>query len=179
MSDTAISAEGALPAFRVFGVESDSIVDGPGLRLAIFTQGCPHRCPGCHNPHSHDPAGGREMTVGEILDTIKKNPLLSGITLTGGEPLEQAAACLALVRALPPGLNVWLYSGYTYEEIAQSGDPDRLALLGACDVLVDGRFVLAERSLELRFRGSRNQRLIDLKKTAVAGQVVLWEVPVW
>lgn len=166
---------------RVSGIVSDSIVDGPGLRLAVFTQGCPHACPGCHNPQSHDPAGGHDMPVADIAATAQKNPLLSGITLTGGEPMEQAAACLALVRALPEQLNVWLYSGWTWDEITQSGDPDRVALLHACDVLVDGRFREHERSLDLRFRGSRNQRLIDVQKTLAQGEgeVVLWEPPVW
>ncbi|MDR0928656.1 MAG: anaerobic ribonucleoside-triphosphate reductase activating protein [Oscillospiraceae bacterium] len=160
---------------RIAGLVSDSIVDGAGLRLSVFVQGCPHRCPGCHNPESHDPVGGSEMAVAEIAQKAARNPLLSGITLTGGEPMEQAAGCLALVRALPEYLNVWVYSGYTYEEILGSGDQDKVALLNACDVLVDGRFVLAERSLSLRFRGSRNQRVIDLNCTRAAGEVVWLE----
>lgn len=164
---------------RVFGIESDSIVDGPGLRLSVFTQGCPHHCPGCHNPQSHEPSNGCEIAIDDILEKITKNPLISGMTLSGGEPLEQAAACLALVKALPPGLNTWIYSGWTFEEIMQSGDPDRIALVKACDVLVDGRFIESQRSLELRFCGSRNQRLIDIKKTLAQGGVVLWEPPVW
>ncbi len=167
------------PFLRTFGLVSDSIVDGPGLRLSVFTQGCPHGCPGCHNPESHDPAGGTETPIAEILEKIRKNPLLSGITLTGGEPMEQAGACLALVRGLPEGLNVWVYTGYTYEEILSSGDAEKIALARAADVLVDGRFVLAERSLSLGFRGSRNQRLIDMKKTLAEGNVVLWAPPVW
>jgi anaerobic ribonucleoside-triphosphate reductase activating protein len=157
---------------RIAALVSDSIVDGAGLRLSVFVQGCPHRCPGCHNPQSHDPAGGSEMPVAEIAEKAARNPLLSGITLTGGEPMAQAAGCLALVRALPKGLNCWVYSGYTYEEIVGSGDADQVALLNACDVLVDGRFVLAERSLSLKFRGSRNQRVIDLHRTRAAGAVV-------
>lgn len=164
---------------RLSGLVSDSIVDGPGLRLAVFTQGCPHGCPGCHNPQSHDPAGGYDMDIAEIVEKVKKNPLLAGITLTGGEPLLQAEACLALVRLLPPGLNVWLYSGWTYDEIMEKGDAQQSALVQACDVMVDGRFLLAERSLSLRYCGSRNQRLVDIKKTLAEGRVILWEVPVW
>jgi len=164
---------------RVFGIVSDSIVDGPGLRLSVFTQGCPHGCPGCHNPESHDPSGGRDAAVADIVLEAKKNPLLSGVTLTGGEPMQQAAACAALVRLLPRHLNVWVFSGYTYEEILQSGDADRLSLLNAADVLVDGRFVLAKRSLSLPFRGSANQRLIDLNETRKTGRVTLWTPPVW
>lgn len=164
---------------RVSGVVSDSIVDGPGLRLAVFTQGCPHGCAGCHNPQSHDPAGGYEMEIAEIINRVKKNPLLAGVTLTGGEPMEQAGACLALVNALPEGLSVWIYSGWTWEEIMDSGDADRIALVRACDVLVDGRFMQGQRSLELKFCGSRNQRLIDIKKTLATGGVSRWVPPVW
>lgn len=164
---------------RVYGMVNDSIVDGPGLRLAIFAQGCPHACPGCHNPASHDPAGGQDVSIAEILERVRKNPLLSGITLTGGEPMEQAAACLALVRALPQGLNVWLYSGWTWEELMRSGDASRIALAKACDVLVDGRFVQAERSLSLPFRGSANQRPVDVKTTLAQGRVVQWSPPAW
>lgn len=164
---------------RVCDLISDSIVDGPGLRLAVFTQGCPHKCPGCHNPQSHDPQGGYELSIAEIVRRASKNPLLSGITLTGGEPLEQADACLKLVRALPKTLSVWLYSGYTFEEILQSGDGGRIELLRACEVLVDGRFLQAERSLDLRFRGSRNQRLLDLPKSIARKKAVAWEAPVW
>ncbi|MDR0898482.1 MAG: anaerobic ribonucleoside-triphosphate reductase activating protein [Oscillospiraceae bacterium] len=160
---------------RVAGLVIDSIVDGAGLRLSVFVQGCPHHCLGCHNPQSHDPLGGKEMPIAEIAAKAARNPLLSGITLTGGEPLAQAAACLALVRALPESMNVWLYTGYTYEEIMESGEADKLALLDACDVLVDGRFVLAERSLSLMFRGSRNQRVIDLRRTRAQGTVVWLE----
>lgn len=192
MSSTACSAEaprnpetgkgapaGALIVLAWKGFVGDSIVDGPGLRCALFTQGCPHGCPGCHNPQSHDPAGGYDMDIAEIVEKVKKNPLLAGITLTGGEPLLQAEACLALVRLLPPGLNVWLYSGWTYDEIMEKGDAQQSALVQACDVMVDGRFLLAERSLSLRYCGSRNQRLVDIKKTLAEGRVILWEVPVW
>ena len=168
------------PVLRLSGLVMDSIVDGPGLRLAVFTQGCPHRCPGCHNPQSHDPAGGYLCSVRDILSKVKKNPLLAGITLTGGEPMEQAAACLSLVRALPAGLSVWLYSGYTYEEIRDAGNEAQRALLDRCEVLVDGRFDLAKRSLELAYRGSANQRLIDVQKTRAGdGRVVAWEAKAW
>ena len=170
----------AAPTLRIAGLAMDSVVDGPGLRLAVFTQGCPRQCPGCHNPESHDPAGGYEISISKIIEKVKKNPLLAGITLTGGEPMERAAACLSLVRALPAGLTVWLYSGYTYEEIRESGDADRIGLMESCDVLVDGRFDAGQRSLELRYRGSGNQRVIDMKKTrANGGLVTLWEAAEW
>lgn len=158
--------------FRLSGIANDSIVDGPGLRLAVFFQGCPYDCPGCHNPQTHDPLGGREADTDEIVALMDGNPLLDGLTLTGGEPLMQPAAALALARAARErGLNVWLYSGSRYELISASPDADARALLSLCDVLVDGPFVLALKTLELPFRGSRNQRVIDLKETRRTGQV--------
>jgi anaerobic ribonucleoside-triphosphate reductase activating protein len=161
---------------RVSGVVNDSIVDGPGLRLSVFTQGCPHHCEGCHNPQSHDFAGGTLRDTADILAQAKKNPLLDGVTLTGGEPFCQPEACLEIAKgAHALNLNVWAFSGYSYEELLALAP----ALLNEIDVLVDGPFVLAERSLELRFRGSRNQRLIDMKKTRAAGEVILWEAPQW
>ena len=159
---------------KISGIVMDSIVDGPGLRMAVFTQGCPHRCPGCHNPESHDPDGGRWMDVSEIARMV--NPLISGVTLTGGEPLEQAGACLALIDALPEGLSVWVYSGYTYEEIMRGGTEEQRALIGVADVLVDGRFLEEKRTLALAFRGSGNQRVIDLGETRREGEVVVFSV---
>ena len=161
---------------RIAEAVSDSIVDGPGLRLTIFTQGCPHHCPGCHNPQTHDPAGGTAYPVDEILAFAADNPLLDGITLSGGEPFAQAQDCTALaLAARKRGLNVWCYTGYTYEQLLQRARPEELALLDACDVLIDGPFLQAERSLELPWRGSRNQRIIDLNATRRAGRLVLWE----
>lgn len=168
-----------MDALRVFGIENDSIVDGPGLRLAVFAQGCPHRCEGCHNPQSHDPDGGTLMPLEDIAAKARKNPLLAGVTLTGGEPLEQATACLKLLGLLPQGLSVWLYSGWTWEQIHESGDPDRISLTEACDVLVDGRFEIGQRSLSLMYRGSGNQRLIDVRGTLAARRVVLWQPRPW
>ncbi|MDL2319270.1 anaerobic ribonucleoside-triphosphate reductase activating protein [Eubacteriales bacterium OttesenSCG-928-A19] len=165
---------------RVSGLVMDSIVDGPGLRLAVFTQGCPHACPGCHNPQSHDSLGGTLTPVAEIAEKVRRNPLLSGVTLTGGEPLEQAEACLTLLKALPEGLSCWLYTGWTWEEIWTRADPTELALLRACEVMVDGRYIAAERTLSAPYRGSRNQRLIDVRKTLAGdGTIVPWEPPAW
>lgn len=152
----------------------DSIVDGPGLRFTLFTQGCPHRCEGCHNPDTHDPEGGRELGVGEIIRTLLSNPLTDGLTLSGGEPFAQAADCAEIARAaISNGLNVWAYSGWTFEELLQ--DPAQRELLELCDVLVDGRFLLPQRSLTLSWRGSENQRVLDVKKSLAAGEPVLWE----
>ena len=161
---------------RIAGVTNDSIVDGPGFRLAVFTQGCPHHCPGCHNPETHDPQGGRDADTAEIIAAMNKNPLLAGVTLTGGEPMMQPQACLDIARAAhAAGKNVWCYTGFTFEALWQEADPDRLALLHETDVLVDGPFLLAQRSLDVRFRGSRNQRLIDVQKSLSQGKAVCCE----
>lgn len=165
---------------QISGIMNDSIVDGPGLRLAVFVQGCRHGCVGCHNPDTHDPLGGRAMDTDEIVAMMAANPLLDGITLSGGEPFEQAAACAELARAAKArGLSVWAYTGSVYEGLSESKDAQVQALLALCDVLVDGPFVLAQRSLALDYRGSANQRLIDLNKTRQAGAVALWERPAW
>ncbi|NLG24415.1 MAG: anaerobic ribonucleoside-triphosphate reductase activating protein [Clostridiales bacterium] len=157
---------------RIAGLADDSIVDGPGLRFTVFTQGCPHRCEGCHNPETHDFLGGRDEDTQAILRRIAANRLLSGITLSGGEPFAQAAACAHLARgARALGLNVWIYSGYTFEQLL-AGPADWRALLEECDVLVDGRFELALRSLSTPYRGSKNQRLIDLPASLSAGRAV-------
>lgn len=160
----------------VSGVTGDSIVDGPGLRLTIFTQGCPHHCPGCHNPQTHDPNGGAWADTEDILAAAAENPLLDGITLSGGDPFLQPVPCLALAKgAHQLGLNVWTYTGYTWEALWAENDPEKLALLQETDVLIDGPFLLAERSLELKFKGSKNQRTIDVKQSLAAGEIVLWE----
>ena len=165
---------------RIAGTVNDSIVDGPGYRYTIFTQGCPHHCPGCHNPQSHDFEGGRVVDTETILRQVRENPLLDGITLSGGEPFCQPEACRVLAEAAHDlGMSVWCYTGYTWEKLMQEADPARLALLEAVDVLVDGPFILAQKSLELKFCGSRNQRLIDVKKTRNNGQVTLWQPDSW
>ena len=165
---------------RIAGMVNDSIVDGSGLRFTVFTQGCPHHCPGCHNPETHDMCGGKEADTEEIITKMKKNPLLSGLTLSGGEPLMQSEACLELAKAAHGmDLNVWAYTGYTWETLMQENDPARLALLREVDVLVDGPFLENQRSLELDYCGSKNQRLIDVKKTLEQGKIVCWTPPVW
>ncbi|HPR77864.1 MAG TPA: anaerobic ribonucleoside-triphosphate reductase activating protein [Candidatus Limiplasma sp.] len=167
---------------RLYGLVTDSIVDGPGYRTSIFTQGCPHHCPGCHNPESHAPDGGTVWTLDDVEKKFSDNPLLNGITLSGGEPFLQPAACAELARrAHQKGLNVWTYTGYLYEKLLEMAKTDAAvgALLDVTDVLVDGPFLLAERSLELEFCGSRNQRLIDVPKTRAAGTVTLYRAEPW
>lgn len=157
---------------RISSVVNDSIVDGKGIRLAVFTQGCIHNCQGCHNPQTHDLNGGEEVDVKKIIELIKENPLLDGITLTGGEPFLQAEQSAKIAEAAHSlGLNVWTYTGFTYEEIMASHNDDFIGLLKETDVLIDGKFILSERSLELKFKGSKNQRIIDVKKTLESGEV--------
>ncbi len=165
---------------RIAGTVNDSIVDGPGLRFTVFTQGCPHRCDGCHNPQTHDPAGGKDADTLDIIASFRGNPLLDGITLSGGEPLEQPEACRVLAQAAKESnLSVWVYTGYTWEQLMDGNRQDIRELLDLVDVLVDGRFEKGLRSLELQFCGSRNQRLIDVQASNKNGSVVLWQAPVW
>ena len=163
---------------RIAGTINDSIVDGPGFRFTVFTQGCPHHCPGCHNPKTHDFEGGKLADTQEIIEKFRKNELLDGITLSGGEPLCQSEACRVLAQAAhESGLNVWCYTGYTFEELMEGFEahPEWAALLQEVDVLVDGRFILAQRTLEARFRGSKNQRLIDVPASLAQGRAVVLE----
>ena len=161
---------------RVCGIEPESIVDGPGFRYVPFVQGCPHRCPGCHNPESHDFNGGQDMTVGEIFAQIKSNPHLRGVTFSGGEPFEQVPALLELGKMIRnEGMTLMSYSGYTLEELQGRHDPETDELLSMLDILVDGRFVESLRNLTLIYRGSDNQRVIDMNKTREQGKVVLYK----
>jgi len=163
---------------RIFGLANDSIVDGPGIRYTIFVQGCFHNCPGCHNPESHDPNGGHDEEVETILENIRKNPLLDGVTFSGGEPFLHAKKLAFIAEEVKKtGLGVMCYTGYTLEQLYEGADEDNGwgELLSKIDILVDGRFVLEQRSVELNFKGSKNQRVIDMKKTAEKGEIVLWE----
>lgn len=164
------------PVLRIAGIIKESIVDGPGIRLTVFTQGCNHKCPGCHNPQTHDFNGGSDISIDSIVDQVKKNPLLDGITLSGGEPFEQAAACSLLARRIHDmKLNVITYSGYTFEEILAGAEerPDWLDLLRETDILIDGPFVLEKKNILLKFRGSENQRIIDVRESLKKGEAVL------
>ena len=149
---------------RIAGVIRESIVDGEGLRFVVFTQGCPHHCEGCHNPQTHDVNGGYLIEQEKILTEFFKNPLLKGITLSGGEPFIQAKELIPIAQAVKEdGKDVVMYTGYTLEQLETMGGEVN-ELLRYCDTLIDGRFVLAERDLTLTFRGSRNQRVIDMNE---------------
>lgn len=157
---------------KVAGIVNESIVDGPGFRLAIFTQGCPHHCPGCHNPQTHDFEEGQWMDTDAIIQMARENILLDGVTFSGGEPFCQPEACAEIAgEARAAGLNVWSYSGYTFEQLLDKNDACR-TFLQQIDVLVDGPFLIERRTLDMRFRGSSNQRLIDVQKSLACGTAV-------
>lgn len=161
---------------KVAGIVGESVVDGLGIRMTLFVQGCPHRCKGCHNAHTHDPEGGNEMTIEEIARMVIKNPLLDGMTFSGGEPFMQPKPLAELASWLKScGLNVWCYSGYTLEQLQERSkeDGDTARLLKLIDVLVDGPYIEEKKDLTLRFRGSSNQRVIDMATTRASGKVVL------
>lgn len=162
---------------RLAGIEPESIVDGPGVRLALFFQGCPHRCPGCHNPETHDPRGGSPVRMEQVLALVDASRGLDGVTISGGEPFMQAAGAAGLARAVRArNLNLVLYSGYTFENLLFKSATDACirALLEEGWLLVDGPYVESERDLRLPYRGSRNQRLVDLPSSLARGVAVEW-----
>lgn len=156
---------------RLFGTANDSIVDGPGLRYTIFTQGCFHQCLGCHNPQSHDINGGYLKDTRDILLEIGDNPLLDGITLSGGEPMLQLEPLIKICQEVKKrGLNIVIYSGFTYEEIIKNSKMKELLQLS--DMLVDGKFEQDKKSLALMYRGSSNQRLINVQESLKQAKVI-------
>jgi len=155
------------------GVATDSIVDGPGIRTAYFSQGCPHHCEGCHNPETWAFGIGTSMDTDTLADIARSNPLCRGVTFSGGEPFAQAEGFAELAELLiADGYEIASYTGYTFEHLRDHGTAAQKKLLSLLDVLVDGPFVLSERSLELVFRGSANQRIIDVQKSLSSGKVV-------
>lgn len=160
---------------RIAGTVNDSIVDGPGIRYVIFTQGCPHHCPGCHNPQTHDFSGGQDANTEKILEEIFRNPILSGVTFSGGEPFCQAEGLVPIAEAVKEkGKHLMIYTGYLLEQLQKMENASVRRLLELADVIVDGPFVMEEKNLTLSFRGSENQRVIDMVKTRAAGEVVLY-----
>lgn len=161
---------------KIAGTVNDSIVDGEGFRFTIFTQGCHHNCPECHNPHTHDINGGREADTDELFSQICENPLLNGVTFSGGEPFLQPKPLADLaVKLHERGLNITTFTGYTLEQLQNLHNPDIDALLAQTDVLIDGPFLKDKKDLTLQFRGSSNQRIIDMKKTRESGNITLIE----
>lgn len=164
---------------RLAGVIRESIVDGPGIRMTVFTQGCPHHCKGCHNEQTWDFSGGYESSTERILEEAKKDPILRGLTFSGGEPFSQAESLSVLAKeAKANGYDIFCYTGYTFEHLISQFDthPEYKELLKNCDWLVDGPFILDKRSLILKFRGSTNQRILDVKKSLKCGVAVETEV---
>lgn len=167
------------PVLDLAGIVDESIVDGPGIRTVFFAQGCPRRCEGCHNPQSHPFGVGTKYTVDELYTRVRRDPLIHGVTFSGGEPFSQAAAFAALAQRLKTdGYEIAAYTGYTFEELL-TGTPEQKALLKQLDILIDGEFVLALRSLELRFRGSENQRILDVPQSLAAAAPVWSAQPRW
>lgn len=157
---------------RVLKIIEGTSVDGPGLRTSVYLAGCNHHCPGCHNPQSWDPLGGREMTIDELMRVIDYNE--APVTLSGGDPLQHPDVLELAQRIRQGGYNLWCYTGHTWEEIMSN--PQLLKVARLCDVVVEGRFVQAQRDTSLRFRGSHNQRLIDVPLSLAMGSATLHEL---
>jgi len=164
------------PVVKVAGIYPESVSDGPGVRFTIFFSGCKHRCPGCHNPDAQDFSAGVDFDdpmQAKVIEHIARCPIISGVTLSGGDPMFSAGDVLRFVRRLReklPGINIWLYTGFTYEELSGA---DQKELLELCDVLVDGRFEQENLDLSLSCRGSSNQRIIDLAETRATGEITV------
>ena len=166
---------------KIAGITYDSIVDGPGLRVVVFAQGCHHECKGCQNPESWDPTGGTTYTARELTRMLKKKrpgrELIRGVTFSGGEPFLQGEALGEVAQAVKKlGWDVVTYTGYTLEALMASQDPGVAALLAQTDYLIDGPYIAAQRSLNVKFRGSDNQRIIDMNATRAKGETVLYDM---
>lgn len=164
---------------NIAGINFESVVDGDGVRVVVFVSGCLHNCKGCHNPASHSFTAGQPFTdelQDEIISYIQKTPFVSGLTLSGGDPMYSAAEITPFVERLKSELktiSIWIYSGFTYEEICK--DTDMFRLLKLCDVLVDGEFILEQRDITLFYKGSRNQRIVDIQKSIKEKQIITKE----
>lgn len=159
----------------ILDIVEDTTVDGPGFRTTVYCAGCPNRCPGCHNPQSWDIGNGRAVEIDEILDVILADPF-ADVTFSGGDPMFQPLGFAALACAIRERStkNIWCYTGYLFEQILEN--PAQRALLEQVDVLIDGRFVEALRDEQLRFRGSSNQRIIDVPRSLKEGNIVLLDI---
>ena len=165
-----------MASIKIAGVVNDSIVDGEGFRFAIFTQGCMHNCPGCHNPQTHDLNGGYTADTDDLFKQICENPLLSGVTFSGGEPFLQPAPLAELgAKIHQRNLNITVFTGYTLEQLVDMHDSDVDSLLAQTDVLIDGPFIQSLRDISLVFHGSSNQRIIDMNKWRETGEITTIE----
>ena len=160
------------PVYKVIDIIRGTTVDGPGLRTSIYLAGCQHNCIGCHNPQSHDPLAGKEMSLDEIMEIVREEDF--NVTLTGGDPLFRPYSTKLLISELKKDRrNIWVYTGYTWEEIISS--TELTETISLADVVVEGKFILSERDTDLRFKGSANQRIIDIKASIKNGNVVTWQ----
>ena len=156
-------------------IQTDSIVDGEGLRSVIWFQGCSHNCPGCHNPETHDFNAGIEKSIEELKEEIRGLEFQKGVTFSGGDPMMQVDALAELASCVHEcGMNVWVYTGFTFDEVLELAKKNEnyMKALENIDVLVDGKFVMDLRSFDVQFRGSSNQRIIDVKKSLEKGKAV-------
>lgn len=166
-----------MSVLKIAGYKKHSFVDGPGVRFTVFTQGCPHACPGCHNPETWDAAGGFPIETEDLIALIRGTRYLDGVTLSGGDPMMQADACAEIARAVrAAGLPLWVYTGYTFEQIRDgvAGDAAK-RMLPEIDVLVDGRFIQSRKDASVLWRGSSNQRLVDVQASLAQGEPVPYE----
>lgn len=164
---------------RIAGMIEESIVDGPGIRYVVFTQGCPHKCFGCHNPSTHDFNKGYIIDTSAIIQKMNMNPLLSGLTISGGEPFLQVEECLDLVKHVNHSShNIIVYTGYTFEYLVEKSRNDihLWKLLTNIDYLIDGKYIESLRDLSLKYRGSLNQRIINIRKSIEDNQIILEEL---
>lgn len=163
---------------RIAGVQKESIVDGPGIRYVVFTQGCPHKCKGCHNPQTHDFNGGKDISIAELVSDIKKNPMIKGVTISGGEPFFQAKQVSKLIDNLQDkNYDYMVYTGYQYENLVQNANENNgyMDLLSRTDILMDGKFVEELKNENTIFRGSTNQRAIECKNSLETGNLTIHE----
>lgn len=163
---------------RLSGIAYESLVNGPGMRRVFFAQGCRHKCKGCFNPDTHDFNGGEDCNMDELIEAVLENPMLRGVTFSGGDPWEQADKFAYMAKIFKEhNLNVWSYTGYTYEYILEHKDERNgwNELLNNIDVLVDGRFEEDMMQEGLKFRGSYNQRIIDVKESLKEGKIIVLE----
>lgn len=162
---------------RLSGIYKNSIVDGPGIRYAIYTQGCQHQCPGCHNPGTHDIQGGYFNETTDVINDVLKYPLIKGITISGGEPFLQIEAVLEITNNFYRHKDIMIYTGFDYDFLLEKAKKDEMLdqLLHTVDYIVDGKFIQALRDLSLTYRGSSNQRIIDVKQTRIKKEIILKE----
>lgn len=169
-----------MSSIEIAGIVEDSITDGPGLRFVVFTQGCPHNCPGCHNPQTHKIGAGRIVDTKYLIEKIDSNPLCGGVTLSGGDPIIQAKELIEFACEVKKRkLNLAVYTGFTFEQLLEKNSKDINELLSYVDVLIDGRFELDKKSYDLKFKGSSNQRTIDVQESLKQNKVVLMQNSAW